>query len=225
MTSDDLAQSIKAAALRLVEAAGAGGLDVESVAAADGRSSDEVGSVFGSVDELLTALIIDAYNASGEAMERADDPSARPGARMLAITRALREWSLANRAAFTLIYGSPIPGYHAPEDTVGPASRTPAAIARVLRSAMESGAMAQIPRPYPSPSLVTEESIALFGGEPDPGYEDLIERGVGFWSNLVGLLVFELFSRTHDSVTDQSAFFDYSIAAAVRGLGLTVEGA
>lgn len=223
MTAPELVQSLKTAALRQFAATGESGLAVESVAEAAGTSFEEAKGAFSDRDSLLTALIIDAYNASGEAMEAADDPQAPAGSRLLAITRALREWSLANPAAFTLLYGSPIPGYHAPPETVPPASRTPAAIARILRKAMEDGSLREIPRPWPSPSLVTEDAIALFGGQPDAEHPDLIERGITLWSNLIGLLIFELFSRTHDSVTDQTAFFDYSIAVSAGMVGLTVE--
>ncbi|MEU4667449.1 hypothetical protein AB0F91_05615 [Amycolatopsis sp. NPDC023774] len=41
-------------------------------------------------------------------------------------------------------------------------------------------------------------------------------------SNLIGLLVFQVFSRMHDSVADQSAFFDYAVAVAAEAVGLAV---
>jgi hypothetical protein len=64
--------------------------------------------------------------------------------------------------------------------------------------------------------------VALFGGAPDAPFSDVIERGIVLWSNLVGLLVFQVFSRTHDSVRDESAFFDFAIAVAAEGIGLVV---
>jgi hypothetical protein len=65
----------------------------------------------------------------------------------------------------------------------------------------------------------------LFGGQPGQPFEDLIERGIVLWSNLIGLLIFEIFGRTHDSVRDQAAFFDFAIAVAAEGVGLTVAAA
>lgn len=42
------------------------------------------------------------------------------------------------------------------------------------------------------------------------------------WSSLIGLLVFQVFSRTHDSVRDEAAFFDYAVAVSAEGIGLVV---
>ncbi|MFI5611058.1 TetR/AcrR family transcriptional regulator [Amycolatopsis sp. NPDC051903] len=227
MSSEDLPRLdalIKETARRQLTEAGATGLTLQTVAVGSGVTVAEVQPFFADRDELLTALIIDAYNTSGEAMEQAD-PGEREtdaGARLLAVARALREWSFANPAEFALIYGSPVPGYAAPETTVAPASRTPAALAAVLRSALAAGSLTPPKRPLPGPTLVTADAVALFGGQPEAPYGDLLERGIVLWSNLIGLLVFQVFSRTHDSVADQSAFFDYAVAVAAEAVGLTV---
>jgi hypothetical protein len=42
------------------------------------------------------------------------------------------------------------------------------------------------------------------------------------WSSLIGLLSFNVLSRTHDSVRDQEAFFDYGVAVAAEIIGLLV---
>ncbi|MGW4485783.1 TetR/AcrR family transcriptional regulator [Amycolatopsis sp. NPDC004368] len=224
MSSEDLPRLVKETARRQLAETGATGLTLQTVAVASGVTVADVQPFFADRDDLLTALIIDAYNTSGEAMEQAD-PGERetdPGARLLAVTRALRKWSLANPAEFALLYGTPVPGYAAPDTTVGPAARTPAALAAVLRAALAAGSLTPPSRPLPGPTLVTAEAVALFGGQPEAPYGDLLERGIVLWSNLIGLLVFQVFSRTHDSVADQSAFFDYAVAVAAEAVGLAV---
>ncbi|MEU5811668.1 hypothetical protein [Streptomyces sp. NPDC047718] len=57
---------------------------------------------------------------------------------------------------------------------------------------------------------------------PEAPFSDVIERGIVLWSNLIGLLVFQVFSRTHDSVKDEAAFFDYAVAVAAESIGLEV---
>ena len=72
---------------------------------------------FPSRDDLLTALIIDAYDALGAAAEDADRrPAARPRAAgwLAAACHAVRDWALAHPHEYALIYGSPVPGYRAP---------------------------------------------------------------------------------------------------------------
>ncbi|MFD8280106.1 TetR-like C-terminal domain-containing protein [Streptomyces solisilvae] len=217
---------IKTTARQLLVKLGAGGLSLDAVARDSGLALSEVKAVYPHRDDLLTALLIDAYDDSAAAMEQADaaarEAGASAGARLLAATRALRRWSFANPGEFTLVYGSPVPDYHAPQDTVPPASRTPAVLAGIVRSALEAGELTAPRREVPGPPLLLPEAVQLFGGTPEAPYADLIERGIVLWSNLIGLLVFQVFSRTHDSVRDEAAFFDYAIAVAAEGIGLVV---
>ncbi|MFI5764982.1 TetR/AcrR family transcriptional regulator [Streptomyces sp. NPDC051563] len=205
---------------------GGGGLSLDSVAQDCGRTVTEVRALFPDRDELLTALVVDAYDASGAAMEQADEAAAgvgaTAGARLLAVTRALRQWSFDHPAEFTLIYGSPVPGYHAPQDTVLPASRTPGVLARIVGAALAGGELTPPRRAVPGPPLLLPAAVEAFGGLPPEPFPDVIERGIVLWSSLIGLLVFQVFSRTHDSVRDEAAFFDYAIAVAAEGIGLVV---
>jgi AcrR family transcriptional regulator len=215
---------IRATARQLLAKLGAGGLSLDAVARDSGLAVTDVKAVFPRRDDLLTALVIDAYNESGAAMEHADQANvdASPGARLLAVTRALRQWSFDNPAEFSLIYGSPVPDYHAPQDTVLPASRTPAVLAGIVRSALEAGELTPPRRAVPGPPLLLPAAVELFGGVPEAPFSDIVERGIVLWSSLIGLLVFQVFSRTHDSVRDESAFFDFAIAVAAEGIGLVV---
>ncbi|MFD3696939.1 TetR-like C-terminal domain-containing protein [Streptomyces sp. NPDC058646] len=219
-------EGIKATARRLLVELGAAGLSLEAVAEDGGLAVSALEAVFPHRDDLLTALIIDAYDESADAMEQADQAAraagAPAGARLLAVTRALRAWSFANTGEFTLIYGSPVPGYHAPQDTVPSASRTPAVLAGIVRSALEAGELTPPRRAVPGPPLLRPEAVELFGGTPEAPFSDVIERGMVLWSSLIGLLVFQVFSRTHDSVRDESAYFDFALAVAAEGIGLVV---
>ncbi len=217
---------IKDAARGLLPRLGAGGLSLDAVAGHGGFALADVESVFPHRDDLLTALVIDAYDESGAAMEQADqsaaDAGVPAGGRLLAVMRALRQWSFAHPAEFALIYGSPVPDYHAPQDTVLPASRTPAVLAGIVRSALAAGELTPPGRSLPGTPLLLPTAVELFGGVPDAPFSDVIERGIVLWSNLIGLLVFQVFSRTHDSVKDEAAFFDCAVAVAAETIGLEV---
>src|SRR5215475_10356946 len=83
---------IKAVARRHLETEGAN-LSLRAVARDMGMVSSALYRYFASRDELLTALIIDAYNAMGGAAERADaavTDRARLRARWLAAANAVR---------------------------------------------------------------------------------------------------------------------------------------
>jgi AcrR family transcriptional regulator len=121
----ELTREIKQEARRQLAAHGAQGLSLRAVARELGMVSSALYRYFPSRDELLTALIIDAYDALGDTAEAADagQPPADIRGRWEATCRAVRDWALAHPHEYALIYGSPVPGYRAPQATVAPATR------------------------------------------------------------------------------------------------------
>src|ERR1700744_2080553 len=105
---------------------GAATLSLRAVARDLGMVSSAVYRYFASRDDLLTALIIDGYNAIGAAVEAADAACDRADhlGRWRAAGRAARPWAVAHPHEYALIYGSPVPGYEAPADTIAPAARS-----------------------------------------------------------------------------------------------------
>ncbi|RYI99735.1 MAG: TetR/AcrR family transcriptional regulator, partial [Actinomycetales bacterium] len=86
-------------------------------------------------DELLTLLIVDAYDELGAAVEDAVAAASRraPRARALLACQAFRTWSLREPSRFALLFGTPVPGYAAPADrTVEPGTRVPAVLIKLL---------------------------------------------------------------------------------------------
>jgi AcrR family transcriptional regulator len=142
----EMTAEIKAVARRHLETDGAN-LSLRAVARDMGMVSSALYRYFASRDELLTALILDAYNALGDAVETAEaavSDRTQLRARWLAATRAVRGWALANPAEYALLYGSPVPGYAAPEDTIAANARTPAVLGRILADGYASGALALV---------------------------------------------------------------------------------
>ena len=133
----------------------------------------------------MTALIIDAYDALGAAGERSYAAAARagtdPGGQWLQVFRACRRWALAHPHGFALGYGSPVPGYAAPADTVGPATRVPRLLARVLRAAAAADVLMPRRQPGPKVPLVTAQVLAIAGPAPPQPFADLIERSLVLW--------------------------------------------
>jgi AcrR family transcriptional regulator len=126
------------AARRHLAADGAN-LSPRAVARELGMTSSATHRYFASRDELLTALITDAYDAMGSAAEAAEASAGRADllGRWLAACHAVRESALANPHEYALIYGSPVPGYRAPQDTVAPGARVPLLIGAILRGARQ----------------------------------------------------------------------------------------
>ena len=122
---------------------GAGGLSLRAVAREMGMVSSAIYRYFPSRDDLLTALIVDGYNAIGEVAERADAacPAGEHARRWLAVCRAIRDWALAHPHEYALVYGSPVPGYQAPQQTIGPAARAATVFGKIISDAREAGAL------------------------------------------------------------------------------------
>src|ERR1700744_10503 len=92
----ELAREIKEEARRQLAATGADGLSLRAVARQLGMVSSALYRYYPSRDDLLTALIIDAYDALGKAAEAAvaADPGRSSPARWRAACRAIRAWAL-----------------------------------------------------------------------------------------------------------------------------------
>ncbi|HET7432334.1 MAG TPA: WHG domain-containing protein [Nocardioides sp.] len=197
-------------------------LSLRSVARELGMVSSAVYRYFESRDALLTALIIDAYDDLGAATERAEAAVRRTDlrGRWQATAHAIRDWSRANPAEYGLLYGTPVPGYSAPEDTIGPASRTVVVLTSILREGHARGVLVPLPHErLPAATRADLEGIASL-----PGFEDvppaLLARGMGAWAALFGLVSFELFGRLTNAIHDYDAWFDYQVRLLTRDLGL-----
>ncbi|HEY8371793.1 MAG TPA: TetR/AcrR family transcriptional regulator [Pseudonocardiaceae bacterium] len=219
----EITEEIKAAARRRLATDGAD-LSLRAVARDLGMVSSAVYRYFASRDDLLTALIIDAYDAMGRAAEEADaahaDRTDAPG-RWLAVARAIRAWALARPAEYALTYGSPVPGYAAPRDTVGPATRTTAVLGRILVDAYAAGrvdpeAGPDTPLPPPLHDEVHRIAELVAPGVPEP----VVARGLVAWTELFGAISFELFGRFDNTIDARDEWFDHQTRMMIAFLGL-----
>lgn len=219
-----LTRAILEAGRRQLGEVGASALSLRAVARELGLASSAVYRYYPSRDALLTALIVEAYDAIGEAAERADAAAAAAGTgtggRWLAVCQGVRAWALAHPHEFALVYGSPVPGYAAPLDTVAPASRVGLLLAQLMTRAAADGELRPPARPLPGPRLTTPAVVADSGGSPAPPYEDLIERAIVLWIALFGALTFELFGHLNNVVTDYPAYFDVAMTVVAEAAGL-----
>jgi AcrR family transcriptional regulator len=217
----EMIDEIKASARRHLATDGAN-LSLRAVARDMGMVSSALYRYFASRDDLLTALIIDAYNAVGDAAESGDAAVADRAdllGRFLGCCHAVRRWALAHPAEYALIYGSPVPGYAAPRDTVVAAARTPAVLLAVLADGFASGAVAD-----PGPADLAEPvraDLARAVPEIAPGLpEAVLARGTIGWIHLFGVLSFELFGQFNNVIEAREAYFDYQMRRVAGLIGL-----
>ena len=195
------------AARRQLAAVGAAALSLRAVAREVGMVSSAVYRYFPSRDELLTRLIVDAYGSVGECAERARRHGDAPRAQWRAVWRAVRSWALDHPAEYALIYGSPVPGYVAPSETVPAAARTAQVLVDVVVEHGRAGGDRS------GSDLV--DPAALGGLDPT-----LAAAAVTAWTQLFGTVGFELSGQYENVVTDRAAYLDHVADAAATALGL-----
>ena len=202
---------------------GAAALSLRAIARDLGMVSSAVYRYVPNRDALLTMLIIDAYDTVGAQVEQAAAacPRADYLGRFLATCRALRAWALANPHEYALIYGSPVPGYAAPADTIAPATRVPIVLLSILFDQTADGAAAPgdpaVARPSPRASPRSASSRAA-----RPRTTSSL-RGLASWGPCWAP------SRSSCSATSttssrrtrraRSAFFDHQMRQVAIGLG------
>ncbi|MCH0562378.1 MULTISPECIES: TetR/AcrR family transcriptional regulator [unclassified Streptomyces] len=214
----EVTAAIKDAARRQLAADGAARLSLRAVARELGMVSSALYRYFPSRDDLLTALIIDAYDSLGEAAESSHDTVADAGPleRWTAVCESVRRWALAHPHEYALIYGSPVPGYRAPEATIPAASRVGLLLIAVVRDAHRSGRLAVTPLPATLRPEASRMAADLAPDLPPP----VVAALVAAWAQLYGLVGFEVFGQFHRVVEDRAPFFRHAVTRLAQGVGL-----
>lgn len=211
---------IKEIARRHMAEKGAAALSLRAIAREMGMTSPALYRYFASRDALVTTLIVDAYNAFADALEAARDAYAEGdhAGRLINIGDAYRNWALAFPQQYSLIFGTPIPGYEAPADITRPvAARSMMIFLNVLHDAEQSGYVdcSEIEIDF-SPAVQTQlqpwiESLN-FQGNPK-----LLYLAISNWGLIHGLVTLEIFGHLEGV---SGAFFEAEVRALGKRLGL-----
>lgn len=217
----ELTREIKDQARRQLAVVGADGLSLRAVARELGMVSSALYRYFPSRDDLLTALIVDAYGALATAAESADEPGQPPRIRLRAVCAAVRSWSRANPHQYALIYGSPVPGYSAPQITVESAARIPLALLRIVREGWTGRGVdgAEPSSPVLTPVLAAQMRAVADQFAPELP-EHVLADGLLAWTQLFGVISFELFGQLVGSADPSDEFFAHAVDRMADQIGL-----
>lgn len=201
---------------RRLVAHGAAGLSLRAIARDLGMVSSAVYRYVSSRDELLTLLLIDAYSDLADTVDRARDAVAELWSDdVLAIAHAARGWAVAHPARWALLYGSPVPGYHAPpERTVGVGTRVVGALFDAIAAGIATGDIRLTNDLVPQPMSSDFERIRHEFGFP--GDDHVIAKCFLLWACLVGAISLEVFGQYGaDTLTDPEELFDSQVRLLV----------
>jgi AcrR family transcriptional regulator len=169
----------KRIALEQLAEQGIAGISVNAIAKRMGVTGPALYRYFKGRDELLNDLIRDAWHDLAVAVEAAVAAStdASPPDRVRAFAGAFRTWAVTEPHRYLLLFGTPLPGYHAPADTMLLAHRTMSALLAVLPHGDEAAA---------GPSTLDDQLVAWAGS-----------RGEGNVPPAVLLTAMRAFTRLH----------------------------
>jgi AcrR family transcriptional regulator len=195
---------------------GAAGLSLRAIARDLGMVSSAVYRYVASRDELLTLLLVDAYSNLADAVDgarRATDGLWRDQLRAMA--HAARQWAVDRPASWALLYGSPVPGYHAPrERTVGPGTRVVGAIFDAVAAGLAAGDIPETKVAVAQP--LSSDFDRLRDEFQFPGDDSAVAKCFVLWAGLVGAISLEVFGQYGpDTMTEPGAVFDTQVRLLV----------
>lgn len=218
-------EEIKAIARRHMAEEGAAAVSLRAIARDMGITAPALYRYFPSIDDLLTALLVDAFDALAEALVHTADshPTGDPVGRLLAVLLAYREWAITHPVDYQLLYGKPIPSYTPPEEVTKPAAiRTMAVIVRAIYRAVVAGALT--PPPVEALPDTVRQTLAPIASAQ---HEDLplavLYIGAAWWPHLHGLVVLELYGHSPALVGDPAAFYRHEVLKLFNALGYQEE--
>ncbi|HEY5110846.1 MAG TPA: TetR/AcrR family transcriptional regulator [Acidimicrobiales bacterium] len=216
-------EAIKAVARRLIAEKSVSGLSLREVAREMGLVSSALYRYFATREDLLTALILDAYNDLGASVERTDAAFGRTEvyARWCATAKAVRRWAKKNPHEYALIYGTPTPGYEAPPETIEAAARVARVLGDILNGGRTTGDRPQFSTTASHDVSAYLEVGALAEVMPGVAPENYV-KALMAWTQIFGFLNFELFGHYVGTVKNANKMFDRVVDELARSLVIAI---
>jgi AcrR family transcriptional regulator len=213
---------IKALARAQLAAGGAGAVNLRAIAREMGTTSSALFRYFPSYNDLISALLADAYAALADALAAAVGaclPADHAG-RWAALCHAYRDWSLASPAEFALTHGTPVPGYQAPAEVTGPAAaRTITTALGVYAAAVTAGAADPARSAVPAGLQTGPLWQALLAGQSQAYQPRLAGIILTAWASVIGYLSAEIFGSLTSLVADTGTLYRAHVRAVMAGMG------
>ena len=186
----NMKEAIKKVALMLMAKKGSATLSLRAIARELKITAPAIYNYFPSRDDLVTALIVDAFNSLATVLAASQENDEESHTkRIMASAQAYRDWALAHSEQYCLIFGTPIPNYHAPAKITGPAAAgSMAVLISVIDAAWCDGAVKVDGAPSSTPEMI-QAWIDKFSYTGDPA---VIYFAMACWVKIHGLVSLEI---------------------------------
>ena len=205
---------------------GASALSLRSVARDLEMAPSALYRYFDGRDALLSALIMAAYESLADEAERAAEQEQQTKSNdvegWLAVPRAMRRWALERPHEWGLIFGTPVPGYEAPQATVEPYARVASAMVRPVVEAKEAGRLRAVQERSTDSSDELRDAVApVAEGLALDLPVAMVVRFVQAWTTLVGVVSLEVFGHWRNTILDPEGFFEATMRDIAEDIGLS----
>jgi AcrR family transcriptional regulator len=218
-------EKILEAARQIMAQQGSAALSLREIARSVEMTAPAIYYYFASLDDLITALVLEAFNAMADALETARDTVLAEGGSpiqvLFAVCLAYRAWAVEHLTDFELIYGTPIPGYHAPEaSTSAAASRSGEVFRQLILAVLQSGDMRPIP-PYDSvPPAIQTHLRNTYSPDLDEAMMLSIYLTAVGWTQLHGIIMLEVFEHVQSMVGNVEDFYRDQVIHMMASFGI-----
>jgi AcrR family transcriptional regulator len=208
-------EKVKKIARAQMLTSGTQGLSLRGIAAEMDVTVTALYRYFPSLDDLITALIADGFDAHADAMQAAvDKHPGDPVRGLLAMMLAYRQWALDNTVDFQLLYGNPIPGYHAPTEVTVPKAWRGFYVS--LQCLLPLFADGRLLPPHGVDLSVIAPTLAQFPDIPPMVLYIAVEGRL----RMHGMVTLEIHGHMHGTVLNPDAFYRQECLALLRSMGI-----
>ncbi|MEL6307479.1 MAG: TetR/AcrR family transcriptional regulator [Chloroflexota bacterium] len=225
--SERTAKEIKQIAYRLLSEKGSAGLSIRAIAREIEMTPPALYTYFASLDDLITALIVDTFNAYADALETARNTAIENNAsltdQLIAVSLRYRTWAIEYAERWKLIYGNPIPGYHAPPEVTVPAvRRTGNVFLGIMINMVDTGELSTFNTVESIPSTVRKHLQATLPDDAPDTYLYPMYELYSCWTHLHGMITLEIFNHLQGAIGDAESFYLHEIKRMYTEMGLKV---
>jgi AcrR family transcriptional regulator len=208
----NLQEAIKETAWKQIAEFGASALNLRAIARELGITAPAIYNYFPSRDVLVTALIVDAFNSLADSQEAAVaiHPVNNLSERLSALGLAYRLWAVTYPQRYMLIFGTPIPNYHAPEEiTVPAATRALVPLIGAIQALFASGRLQVDRAAAPTPRL--ESMLKAWQVSADGIHPEVLYLALVIWSRVHGLVMLEITNQIPPMIDEPAEVFQREI--------------
>lgn len=202
----------KQVAMEQLAESGIAGISVNAIAKRMGVTGPALYRYFASRDALLTELVTDGYRDLAETLEGLahEHRAEAPEVRFREVAGGFRGWALRAPQRFLLLFGTPVPGFRAPEETFEFADRAFRPILDVL---------GETAAPAPSAADALDRQLLAWrdrrGGFAQSA--PALRKAIRAWARMHGMISLEVTGQFAGMEVDPEPLFRAEVESILTG--------